>query len=126
MGRPRLTMLKPRLTRLETNRVPTLRAGGWRTSTTTTAERGYGAKWQRARENYLYLHPLCVMCEAEGRVTAATVVDHKDPHRGNQTIFWDESRWQSLCAPHHSSDKQRIENGGQPRRRTGSDGWPID
>jgi 5-methylcytosine-specific restriction enzyme A len=125
MGRPRLTMLKPRLSRLETNRIPTMQPGGWRTSTMTTAERGYGAKWQRARALHLMTHPLCAMCEAEGRVTAATIVDHKTPHRGNQALFWNEDNWQSLCATHHSSDKQREENGGTAARRIGSDGWPI-
>lgn len=126
MGRPRLTTLKPRIARLDTNRIPTLQAGGWRTSNMTTAERGYGARWQRARKLFLQKHPLCVMCEAEGRVTAATVVDHMDPHRGDEAVFWDESRWQSLCASHHSSDKQRQERSGKPARRIGADGWPEE
>jgi len=51
---------------------------------------------------YLAEHPLCVKCEAEGRVTAATVVDHKEPHRGDYDRFWDESNWQSLCSYHHN------------------------
>lgn len=127
MGRPRLTMLKPRLARLETNRIPTMQPGGWRTSNMTTAERGYGAKWQRARDNYLRLHPLCVMCDAENRVTAASIVDHRIPHRGDMALFWDESNWQSLCTTHHSSDKQRQENGGtRSQAVTGSDGWPTN
>jgi 5-methylcytosine-specific restriction protein A len=125
MARQKLTTLKPQLSKLE-SRVPELRSGGWRTDKMTTAERGYGAKWQRARDNYLRLHPLCVMCEAEGRVKVATVVDHRTPHRGDQVLFWDESQWQSLCATHHSSDKQRSENGSPPRRRIGPDGWPVE
>lgn len=112
MAKPKLTMLKPRLQMLTTVRIPTLGTSGWRTSGMTTAERGYGARWQRARKRHLQAHPLCVMCQAQGRVTAATVVDHKEPHRGDDRLFWDETNWQSLCAHHHSSTKQRQENGG--------------
>nr|WP_233210020.1 HNH endonuclease [Comamonas sp. 26] len=50
------------------------------------------------------------MCEAEGRVTAATVVDHVIPHRGDQSLFWRRSNWKPLCAIHHSRDKQREES----------------
>jgi 5-methylcytosine-specific restriction protein A len=90
----------------------------------TTAERGYGARWQRARVWFLHYHPLCVMCQAEDRIELATVVDHKIPHRGDPILFWDRSNWQSLCAPHHSGDKQRMENGKLPAARVGLDGWP--
>lgn len=27
------------------------------------------------------------------------------------TLFWDKTNWQSLCKPHHGSDKQREEQG---------------
>lgn len=103
--------LKSTLPVLNTNRVPTMQAGSWRTSDMTAAQRGYGYKWQKAREQHLREHPLCVMCSAEGRVTVATVVDHRIAHRGNQALFWDRSNWQSLCATHHSRDKQREEQG---------------
>jgi 5-methylcytosine-specific restriction enzyme A len=43
-----------------------------------------------------------VECLKENRTTAATVVDHKTPHRGNQELFWDENGWQSLCTLHHN------------------------
>lgn len=105
----KLQTLKSSLPVLDTRRVPTMQAGSWRTSGQTAAQRGYGYKWQKAREGFLRSHPLCVMCEAEGRVTAATVVDHKTPHRGDKSLFWDKSNWQSLCATHHSRDKQREE-----------------
>ena len=98
----------------------------WRTDRRKTAERGYGYRWQKARERYLRLHPLCVMCKAEKRVTVANTVDHRIPHRGDQTLFWDESNWQALCATHHSGDKQAIEKSGQVRQRIGPDGYPID
>ena len=51
-------------------------------------------------------HPLCVECEKEGRTTAAVVVDHITPHRGDQTLFWDEKNWQPLCQSHHSRKRK--------------------
>ena len=64
-------------------------------------QRGYTGRWQRERLYFLSQHPLCVMCEAENRVKAATVVDHITPHRGNMELFWDVSNWQALCKTHH-------------------------
>lgn len=63
--------------------------------------RGYGRRWQAASRGYLNAHPLCVRCEAAGQVTAATVVDHVVPHRGDQTLFWDAINWQALCKRCH-------------------------
>ena len=51
------------------------------------------------------------MCEKRGRVTAATLVDHIEPHRGDMTVFWDRANWQPLCTTCHSSVKQREEEG---------------
>jgi len=76
----------------------------------TTAERGYGGKWQRERASFLRENPLCVDCLEAGVVAAATVVDHKVPHRGDQKLFWDRDNWQPLCDSHHSSDAQRRDN----------------
>lgn len=62
-------------------------------------------------------HPLCVMCSAEARTMAASVVDHIKPHRGDQTLFWDRTNWQPLCKPHHDSDKARQERGTRERAK---------
>jgi 5-methylcytosine-specific restriction enzyme A len=97
----------------------------WRGDKRKTSERGYGWRWQCAREQYLRLHPLCVMCRAEGRTKAADVVDHRVPHRGDPALFWDVENWQSLCTTHHSGDKQAIERGGTARQEIGLDGWPV-
>ena len=75
----------------------------------SSAERGYGAAWRRARLGHLARHPLCVQCEREGLSEAATVVDHIVPHRGDMALFWDSENWQSLCKPHHDSWKQAQE-----------------
>ena len=99
----------------------------WRTDKRKTAERGYGAAWQRARLRFLNAHPLCVMCAAlvPPRVEVATVVDHKTPHRGDMTLFWDEKNWQSLCATHHNSDAQARDKSGRVRQQIGLDGFPV-
>ncbi|MDZ7809242.1 MAG: HNH endonuclease signature motif containing protein [Arhodomonas sp.] len=47
-----------------------------------------------------------------GQTVAATVVDHKTPHRGDWSLFWDQDNWQALCAHCHSSHKQRWEKSG--------------
>lgn len=77
----------------------------------TAAQRGYTSRWQQARLEHLYREPLCRTCEAAGRVVAATVVDHIQPHKGDQRLFWRRSNWQSLCKPCHDR-KTATEDGG--------------
>ena len=77
----------------------------------SAAKRGYGARWQKARMFWLVSHPLCVMCQEEGFVKQASLVDHKKPHKGDMRLFWDRSNWQSLCKPHHDQKTAR-EDGG--------------
>lgn len=67
----------------------------------TAHQRGYNARWQKARIAYLKQHPLCVLCEAEKRVVPAEVVDHVVDHKGDLRLFWDESNWRALCKAHH-------------------------
>lgn len=77
-----------------------------------SSQRGYSREWEKARKAFLARHPFCLRCGAP-----ASVVDHKDPHRGDQAIFWDKTRWQPLCPPCHSGAKQRLER-RQQRTRT--------
>lgn len=79
---------------------------------TSSAARGYGARWQKARAGWLRKHPLCVMCADMGRIVEASVVDHIEPHRGERARFWDTTNWQSLCKHCHDSHKQRLERSG--------------
>lgn len=65
-------------------------------------------RWQSLRAEQLTREPLCRMCMAEDRVTAAVVCDHVEPHRGDVTKFW-AGPFQSLCKRHHDSEKQREE-----------------
>lgn len=110
------------------SRVKSVSSGSWRAGK-SSAQRGYGYRWQQEREEYLRLHPFCVMCldglgvprdmatedvvlvcaELGVSLPLASVVDHVIAHRGNQTLFWDRSNWQCLCGSHHSRDKQREE-----------------
>lgn len=68
----------------------------------TAAERGYDGKWRKAREGFLAAHPLCAECAKYNRYTAATVVDHIIPHRGDKKLFWDRNNWQPLCRDCHT------------------------
>lgn len=104
----KLTMLKPRLATAKTSATQHV-VTSWRHTGMTAAQRGYGYRWQKERAKFLVESPLCVYCEREGRITAATVVDHIQPHRGNQALFWDKNNWQSLCKPCHDSVKAKEE-----------------
>ncbi|HDZ73496.1 MAG TPA: HNH endonuclease [Aurantimonas coralicida] len=72
----------------------------------TARQRGYDSKWDRERVAFLKLHPVCAH---KGCTQAATVVDHKVPHRGDRKLFWSRSNWQPLCTAHHSGAKQSEE-----------------
>lgn len=91
----KLTTLRPRLSTLVTQRIPTQE---------TERLRGRAAVNRRAR--WLNLHPLCVECEKEGRVTAADVVDHIVPlWKGGADH---DANLQSLCqTPHHDAKSKR-------------------
>jgi len=78
----------------------------------SSADRGYGYRWRKARAAFIQRNPLCRECEKEDRVTATAEVDHIIPVTGpDDPRFWDEGNWQPLCKPHHSR-KTATENGG--------------
>lgn len=91
----------------------------------TFRQRGYSARWDRERRAFLIDHAWCVMCSAEGRGTRATVVDHRVPHRGNESLMWSPSNWQPLCGTCHNSTKQQVERRGY-HTRVRPDGTPAD
>lgn len=106
---------------------------------TSSTQRGYSYRWQKSRDAYLRLHPLCVMCSTADRAVAAALVDHKiaprlkeakesgDARRIKEAwkLFWSESNWQSLCKLCHDSTKQRLEKSGRMVGCT-STGLPLD
>jgi 5-methylcytosine-specific restriction protein A len=67
----------------------------------SAARRGYGRRWRKARAAFLAAHPLCAACWMQGRVVAATVVDHVMPHGGDARLFWNERNWAPSCKPCH-------------------------
>ncbi len=69
--------------------------------------RGYDWSWSKARTDFLGRYPLCADCLKAGDVTAATVVDHIIPHRGDKRLFWDRANWQALCETCHNSKTGR-------------------
>ena len=73
----------------------------------SAAQRGYDSKWRRARAQWLAEHPWCAACEAQGRQTPATMVDHIVPHRGDLKLMWNRRNWQSLDDHCHAVKRQR-------------------
>lgn len=88
------------------------------------------ARWQRLRRDQLRRHPLCqcpICGEGKHKITPATVVDHKTPHRGDKRLFFDPANLQSMSKEHHDRFKQSQERGGQGfNRGCDANGWPND
>ena len=63
-------------------------------------------KWKKLSKEFIYYHPICVYCGS-----MATVTNHKKPHKGNETLFWDSNNWEPVCKPCHDSVVAKIENG---------------
>jgi len=81
--------------------------------------------WHRLRTAQLRDNPLCRLCADLGHTTPATVVDHIQPHKGNESLFYDAANLQSLCKRCHDSAKKSQELTG---RLPGCDvnGGPLD
>ena len=73
----------------------------------SASSRGYDRRWQRIRAMYLRAHPLCVDCQAERRVTAATEVHHIKALRDGGDH--NDDNLMALCKSHHSSRTGRGE-----------------
>jgi 5-methylcytosine-specific restriction protein A len=70
--KPRITMAKPRIATADYR---IARPPAPRSSTDDVRTRGQASMDRSARLRRR--HPLCCICAAEGRVTAATVIDHR-------------------------------------------------
>jgi 5-methylcytosine-specific restriction protein A len=77
----------------------------------TASQRGYNARWRKARTYYLSKNPFCIRCKDKGLYTLATVIDHIIPHRGDYDLFWNRDNWQPLCKQCHDR-KTATEDGG--------------
>lgn len=103
------------------SRPPTLRAPWHKTAAQTKRERDRDynrkrtgdpatalyktARWRIERMHFLAEHPLCECDECQGgklRITPADTVNHSIPHRGNEVIFWDRSKWEAMAHACHS------------------------
>ncbi|HEL4191523.1 TPA: HNH endonuclease [Stenotrophomonas maltophilia] len=98
-------------------RPPQHRAAGWRPYKETSAQvrkrqvrralPTNSTLWRRIRAVVLAREPLCRCCAEQGKVRAATEVDHIDGDDANHA----DSNLQPLCRPCHSAKTAR-ENGG--------------
>ena len=85
-----------------------------------------------------------------GKTVPTDVVDHVEPHKGDQRKFWNTALWQPACRWHHDVIKQVLErmfasgeiavaelwlnsatairlSKARPRKQTiGADGWPVE
>lgn len=77
----------------------------------SSSKRGYDHHWNKERRAFLLRRPLCVKCLEHGSIVRANTVDHIIPHKGDMTLFWDVSNWQSLCTLCHRK-KTASEDGG--------------
>lgn len=105
----------------------------------SSAARGYGGRWQKARATWLKRHPLCRMHLELGQPIPAEVVDHIVPHKlfdakdsgdpariaSAEKLFWDRKNWQSLCKACHDGIKQQQEKSGTVPG-CGLSGIPLD
>lgn len=84
-------------------------------------------RWKKSRLQFLGAHPLCEPCEKRKRLTPATVVNHRKPHKGDEALFWDEGNWQATCAPCHNGPIKSAEMSGRDYdSAVGVDGFPVD
>ncbi len=81
-------------------------------------------RWKRMRRNKLSKTPWCEPCQAQGMSRVATVVNHKEPHRGDLRLFF-HGELESCCENCHNSAIQRAEKKGF-RLDLDEEGWPID
>jgi 5-methylcytosine-specific restriction protein A len=85
-------------------------------------------QWKRLRRLKLQVTPLCEACEAIGRLTVATVVDHVVAVTAGGEPFPPLDGLMSLCVSCHNSKTSRVEvHGQQPLiKGCGTDGLPVD
>jgi len=77
-------------------------------------------RWRDLRERVLlrdlYTCAMCAkVCSGAYPDPGSAVVDHRQPHRGDETLFWEEANCQCMCKGCHDGEKQRTER--DERRR---------
>ena len=73
-----------------------------------------GRKLQRAREQLFDRSPLCVLCQAQGRIRMATIRDHVIPlEEGGRD---DDTNVQAICEPCHDTKTKAEATRGMQRK----------
>ena len=86
----------------------------------TTAERGYGAWWQRESKALREKYAACVYCWLEGRQGPVDLIDHLYPHgvrrgaksQAQERLFRLKTYWLPSCHTCHRSFKAKVEAQG--------------
>lgn len=66
----------------------------------SSTSRGYDELWRKVRLSYLKAHPLCELCDKEGKITPAVLVHHIKPiDEGGDRLR--RENLQALCNDHH-------------------------
>ncbi len=82
-----------------------------------------GRKLQKRRALHFSHFPLCEHCQAKGRLTVATELDHIIPlDKGGEDN--DPANWQGLCSECHKA-KTAKDMGYKQKHQIGEDGWPV-
>lgn len=106
--RPRLGVLRPSLSSTATNRRERDQVRDdrhWRRWYKTA--RWQALRWQiLVRDLFTCQWPGCGRIEGD---TSKLVADHREPHRGDEALFWDADNLWCLCKPCHDSAKQSEE-----------------
>jgi 5-methylcytosine-specific restriction protein A len=90
----------------------------------------YTKQWRTLRGTILTRdHYRCQRCNVNltsGRSDPrSAIVHHKQPHKGNLTLFYDPSNLEAVCWSCHSGGIQSEEVLGY-NTTIGADGWPVD
>jgi len=67
----------------------------------SAAERGYDARWHAFAREYKRRHPLCAVCELEGRVTPTYCPHHLDPVSTGGDVFVCDEDLLPVCTGCH-------------------------
>ena len=112
---PKLTTLKPRLSKLAP-RLSTARAiRDTRYSADATVRGWYkSARWQALRQEVLArdlytCRQTGVLLIGKHPAPNSPVVDHVVPHKGDERLFWDIGNLQAVSKAYHDSDKRKME-----------------
>ena len=88
---------------------------------TKTIDRLRGRPLQKRNKRFLQEHPLCVMCEAKGRVSVAEEVDHIIPLYRGGADEWENL--QGLCKACHAEKTAR--DMGYTVKGCDASGWAL-